>query len=415
MPRLCLIVAALPVIAWADPRPQDPNSAQPGQISAVAQKAEKLLRASESFKNWDREAENVIDAAERVYELNGWDTEADYFSLDLFREISQLPPWDVYGRFGVFLDRVGDRYVLTDDQRETLQNLVVNGATEIFSKHSDRILSYAMEAIETRASGRPFTQDQVARWAALSEPVFQDMRRVLDKGGGEFLSQLEPEQRELVREDMQATDRRLDTVQRGYAAWKRGEWDPAQWGLDGDPIQDPHGVAIPDRSRRVSRGAAGEIEPPPEPPGGSELPPGREEQPGTPPDAPPAPEKARTPGTTPELDAVGRFVEAFIRKYQLNDEQAQRAHLYGDDVRKRIDAVEARYTRVASAKTGDEAKQGAQQRRVGDLKTLFEMLQRRLERLPTRAQRREALSVELPLPPEISPGKPVGQTRGEKP
>lgn len=413
MRKLSLLILTVPALAAAAPLAQDPNSASGGGLEVVAQRAEKLLRAAQSFQDWEQHSTYIMDAVSRIYDRNGWDSESDYFSLDLMGEIEALPPWDVYGRFGTFLDRVGERYLLTDAQRESLQNLVVRGATEVFTKHSDRIMTYAIDAIQTRAAGEPFTPEQVARWAALSEPVFHDMRRTMREGSEEFMRVLEPEQRELLREDMHAADRRLDVVQRGFPAWKRGEWDPAQWGLDADPIQNPGAAELEDGGVAAGAIAEAPAEPPPPPARAPRVAGGG---PATPPPTPGAGPVERESASRPakavkaiELDDVGRFIAAFVRKYQLNDEQAQRAQLYGDDTRHRLAAVAARFERVAA---GDSATEQARARRRGDVRTLFEALQRRLERLPTRAQRRSALDVELPLPADLVPA--VGEQRGGK-
>ena len=100
----------------------------------------------------------------------------------------------------------GDRYVLNEKQERLLRRIMLRENNALFARHSDRIMGYALEAMQTRAAGEPFTPEQVQRWVELAEPVFQDGRRSIVKAAGEFEAVLEPEQKELLQADLNAAN-----------------------------------------------------------------------------------------------------------------------------------------------------------------------------------------------------------------
>lgn len=402
--RAWLIVGLLlgPVAAWAQ-EPNEPGQ-QPAQSGAdrmqvLQEKALRLIRATQSLGDWDEHYEYILDATDRVFERNGWDSESDFFSLEMVREVGKIPPWRTFERFDKALGMIGDRYLLDDDQLAVLQSKVLQMNLDLFSRHSDRIMEYAMEAIETRSAGEPFTPEQIARWTELAEPVFLDVRRAMNEGTQEFMKELDPEQRELMQRDLDAANRRLLDVDRMAQRWKKGEWDPHDWGMEDDPIQNPGAL-------RQSSSEA-EIEP----------------EPGTASEPEAAATQAESRPSVPELeppadDAWAKYVRAFIRKYHLNAEQQQRAWLVYRDSKERDEVFLKRYDRQmkslrekAAADPG-EARQAAvrdrTEQREREVKRLFGQLKRRLERLPTRAQRKGAEPGEIgesePLPekPEAS-------------
>lgn len=197
----------------------------------------KLLNGLEGLGPWDQHHKYFMSAVTSVYEKNGWDSESDRFSLDLIREVESKPPMAIQERFDTMVGMFSDRYMLDENQERDLRSTVMNESLQVFAKHSGRIMSYALEAIQTRASGEAFTPEQVARWAQLAEPVFNDGRERMVVAAKAFMEKLDPQQRQLVERDLEAATQRLDRVQQMGEHWARGEWSPSDWGLDNDPIQ----------------------------------------------------------------------------------------------------------------------------------------------------------------------------------
>lgn len=361
-------------------------------LRELQQRAWRLIRATQQL-DWNEQYGFMIDAVEQVYEQNGWDSESDLFSLEMVREVGALPPWEVRERLDRVKQMVGDRYLLTEKQTAEVQQLLIATNLELFSRHSERILQYALEAVETRAAGEPFTPDQVARWTALAEPVMRDAVRTFDSRVNEFAERLDPEQRALVEADLRAANGRVRDIEGMLEGWKRGEWNPADWGLDRDPIQMAAGETdVPDavqagpqrpqrerpqrparRPRRISPAGVAEA--------GAE-------------DGRPS---ARQGASSQPDDAWRRYVQEFIRKYELNDEQQQRCWLVYEDSRSRRDVFGERHERQRAAILAAGASAQAQERLEEldkrwevDRERLFDRLKRRLDRIPTRAQRTAA-------------------------
>lgn len=393
----------------------DPNSAEaPQGRAALRGQAQELVTLSQSLGDWNKHYRYLMDSVERVYDRNEWKSEADLFSVELIRAVQSKPPWAFEERLDTFLNIVGDRYLLDDDQRASLENLVIREGVGAFAENAPRIMQYIPEIIRARAEGEPFTPEQVAKWSQLAEPVFQDIRNRFNRASREFVEDLEPEQRKLVMEDVEATNHRMTDIYRLSKEWQKGGWKAEDWGLDNDPIQageergaesdspetahaptpsspapEPHAAGVENPVRPIGNsGHGGVTEPPaaptPQPSAGTE-------------DAPePPPARDATPKNARPLaennDPWAKYVSAFIEKFALNEEQQQRAWLFYDDAVKRRDVFSKRGGSDATANNRTNER-------------LFTALERRLDQLPTRAQRKAASSTPLPKPTASAPAR----------
>jgi hypothetical protein len=379
--------------------------AERSRLRALQEKAMELIRLTEGLGNWDEHYGYMVDAMERMYERNGWNAESDLFSLEMAREIGAIPPWAPQERLDKFMEMVGDRYLLDDEQLASLQRHLVQVNVGLFSRHADRIMEYASEAIQTRVAGEPFTPEQVARWVELAEPVMDDARQSVKAEAEVFMQELDPEQRELLQRDLAAGDKRLTDINRMAQKWKRGEWEPRDWGMEADPIQ-MQGAPV------ATKAAAGG------------------EQAGD--DRKPAPAETFEPDAQGDQKTVpseaaksedewARYVRAFIAKYHLNNEQQQRAWLIYADAKERDDVFGGRFERQMETlrRKADSSKDGRAQaalrerteRHQLERDRLFNQLKRRLDRLPTRAQRKNAQPGEIklgesPKEKDAAPGQP---------
>ena len=401
----------------------DPNDA--GKKAArdddsLRQRALKMIQTVRKLGDWNQQSEYITDAVERMYERNGWDSESDLFALDLTYELTQIPPWSVQQRFDRFIDLVGERYLLDDEQEGKLRGMLIRNSIDMFRKHSSRIMEYGMDAIRTRAAGEPFTPEQVAHWTELARPVMLDARLTLNNSAREFMKDLDPEQQGLVRADLDSANRRINTIEHLSRAWMRGEWEPSQWGMEDDPIQTGalaaaagDEAASVESQHELETGATNE----------------RDARTGTRRDAArraksaanldntksagATRERTPTPRQTPEnrSDPWAEYVRRFIVKYALDEEQQQKAWLFHKDARQRADAAAHRFARKTgelkkgSAAASERTKAAIAEKakaRDHDLERLFSAMKRRLERLPTRAQRRAA---------EARPAKPTKHSK----
>jgi len=417
-------------------------------VAAVAQPAEpppptwrdqatRLLGGLAQLSDWETHRTYLLDAVEKVYERNGWTSEADRFSLEVIREVNAIPPWQPLERFTVLSELVSARYDFDARQEEVFRDLVIRSSNEMFSKHADRILEYSLDAIQTRAAGKPFTAEQVARWARLAQPVFLDGRFLVNRNAGAMLAALREDQWPLMVADLESLNLRANDMQVMMARWMMGQWQPAHWGLEEDPIQmggapvataDSAGAVrsgepdsgMPTAGAPVPRRAAARTRPEDESGVVSADPPqadagrrtaggaaraaraagrGSGAQAGRTRDAPVVVEVE-----SDSDDPWARYVRRFIDKYQLNEDQEGRAWRVYRGQKAQADQLRSRYGQqleTLGRRTEGDAKELAEARRAleeklnGHLANLFERLKQRLEQLPTRAQRRDALPINL--------------------
>lgn len=379
---VCALVLGVRGAAWAqdaDETDEDARSARsaargetPG--GALGQTIARLIRATRSLGDWETQSEYLVIATERSFERAGWDSEEDLFALELMQEINRIPPWNLQERLDTLNEMIGDRYDLDDEQRQRATDLMLEMGAEVLGKHSEQILTYATEIIATRAEGEPFTPEQVARWAGLAKPVMEDATRVFQSRVGDFTARLRPEQREIFERDMKADGRRLSDISAMMEKWKRGEWSAEDWGLDDDPIQNrtsasaaardanPSGEASASEAARGARPLGERVEPAPHAESQADAGAGRARRPAEP------------------DDAWARFVRRFVQRYALDDEQQQRAWQFYREAKQREASVLERVRQPAPA--------SRDARTVRQIERVFEQLRQRLERLPTRAQRR---------------------------
>lgn len=376
-----------------------------------------LVGAMKQFSNWDEQYTQMMDSIETVFVAQGWNSEPDEFSLQMIKQTEAIPPWQVQERFDLFVNLLSERYGLDDEQLDAMRQILIRDSTQLFARNSDKIMSYAVEAITTRASGQPFTSEQVARWSSLAEPVIRDARDQLKSSSQEFMQHLKPEQKAKVEQDYNALNRRADRLEEMSKDWKAGKWNPSDWGMANDPIQTgkyqpsnagnaadsenvesmsdkdiKHGVENAGRPRG-EREAAENNPPAPGNVGGAANPQGAANAEGS---APQPGKPAAIPADADPKDPWAVYVRDYINKYRLTDDQQQKAWLFYKDAMSRRDAAQKAAAKSGSQPTPKEATA---------IERLFERLKQRLEILPTRAQRKVAEPPSVKAKPATSQPK----------
>jgi len=387
----------------------------------VAADVHQLIDSMRELGPWDEQYGYIVNAVESVYARNGWESEPDLFSLDLMREVSAIPPWQMRERFDTLTQMLSDRYLLDEDQQRTLRWTLARESFAMFARHAPRIMEYSLEAIKTRAAGEAITPEQVARWTELADPIYRDMRKDTLRIAQDFKTHLDDEQQALVDIDLAAALKRLDRVDQMRPAWLRGEWRPEEWGLDNDPIQ----VAAEARAAGLDSAEFG----------GDETLAARDQMAGAASDDARGSSPAGSPGVAPpsrrrvqpanrvgggarggeesgprsratasrpavDDDPWATYIREFIARFELNHAQQQSAWRVHGKMTPRRDRLRERYgeqigaleRRLAAADSAGTRETIARQRtnlEEGETR-LFEELKRRLDQLPTRAQRRAA-------------------------
>lgn len=434
MNAIVAVVVLLFQVAPQDGGEPQERGPRRGRFADLQQKIQKLVDSTRAFGDWDRHADLSREAVSKFFERAGWDSDEDTFAQEMFRAVDAQPPWEPQRRADVFFGLLSERYQLDDDQRARLQEITVRTAVRIFAAQGDRLLEYVPEMIQARAAGEPFTAEQIARWSETAEPVIAYASERVQEAAEEFMDDLRPEQRELVARDIEAGMRRVETVKEFMVDWKAGRWEPSDWGLEDDPIQigkdalarenggggetggnggaaggtvavpagQSPGVAPPaerpterparPERRRPEPGQPAEGQPEGGQPGGGQPETGQPQPPAETPSNRPQPPRKTSVAVAD--DPWSKYVTAFIAKYSLDERQAQQAALIGEESRKRAEEVS---TRAAGATEDPPAKAApVNERSAAELDKIFAKMKMRLERLPTRAQRKAASAVELP-------------------
>lgn len=428
-----VLLLALSVTSSAqDTAPSDDRGDEPARTPNFIENVSKMLKAVQSLGPWEENYEQMMGAMETVFDRNGWTSESDQFSLDLIRTVEAIPPLQMQERFDAMVGMLSDRYMLDEQQEQLLRKTLIRESTNMMQKHSGRIMQYALEAIQTRAAGEPFTAEQVARWADLAGPVFEDGRKRVNVVAEEFMQHLDEQQMKIAATDLEAANHRMTRVGELREQWAAGKWSASDWGLDHDPIQTG--------GRQPAAAEAGEAAT------GHEANKGERSETGeatgaaaTSDNGQPTADKDKKP-TKPEkntaargepTDPWARYVAAFIRKFKLDAGQQDRAWSIHDSVKPRVDQLERRFKqRQASIRSHGSVSAEERAKVENDMTTkhdaemerLFQQMNRRLERLPSSVQKRDAEKGELPLPiravvrttPNEKDAKPAPSTDGEK-
>ncbi len=231
-----------------DPPPQPP----PNEESPAKQYGE-LLNATKQIGPWEQQSAQNEEATGLVFQRQGWTSEPDQFALNMIREVDRVPPWQTKQREEIFLNSLQSRYQLTDNQKSMINQKMRFESMRLSVKYFKDAAPIAMEALKTRASGQPFTAEQMARWSRAAQPILADARDSIEKVAGELSGTMTPEQRKQMEGDLKAFLKRHDDVVKLTERWERGEWDPRDLGLDHDPA---HAGVIAAKQAEQARMAA---------------------------------------------------------------------------------------------------------------------------------------------------------------
>lgn len=380
---------------------------------------------------------------------------------------------------------LGRKYDLNDEQYGYTKQLLRDKVYGFLDKNETVVRDLFDQMFQARTAGN-MSQDGLIDWGKRVGPIYEEAKKLIESANSEWRETLNDQQRAIHDEDLKLmkqsfdeTDEKLTRIQHGEMTIE--EFVKPSGGRPKGPRTRPqqtaqtaeNGDAVPigDGQRRTSQsfikpspgvknqeGTNGANSPPPispVPPDGQdpaaqhqqnqvihpagEAPPGEQPQPNPEAEnvdpAAPTPPHARNTRTTRQVQPKGvgknfeseweKYVRDFIQKYQLNDEQTQRANAILADceaqaerqlagkkselerIEKRegeLKAVPAAGAKGAApdakspdAKGGDnKGKETAELAKKRDeilapINRIFEdQLKPKLEKLPTRAQRKAA-------------------------
>ena len=350
---------------------------------------------------------------------------------------------DNYSRF------LGRKYDLTEEQNEYTKYLLRERSYEFLEQHEGNLRKLVDRLFDVRTGGE-MTTEELIQWGQQAQPIYEEAKKLIIAGNEEWREILTPEQQQIHDEDVQLMTESFKTTEEQLNRILTGDMTVEEF-------------RSPQRGRRSSRARSTKTTPTTNAPAIDDSPPTQ------PPKQPQKPPRLRKPpsgnaeqnaeddgsrsgrpngerkssrlqrgsnrsepgAATSESSSAGRkstptgqpadkateqkapetawekYVREFIAKYQLNDEQAQKANAVlkdCEDQAKRIaignqDKIEKIDQQLAEVKQSQDKKKSktisalTEQRKklTAPIDQIFEQqLKPRLERLPTRAQLRAA-------------------------
>jgi len=163
--------------------------------------------------NWDQMSPQFVTMIDRIFERNDWTDESDQYARRVASRVAAIPPWDLAGRFGALTEEVSDRYDLTPQQAAMFQRAVMRESAVLLLKHGAELWEQGKQALQDRAEGKPYTAEQISRWAQVSEPIFDEMEKGIERVAGELEQSLPEEQKSVLQKDMAGFHKRQKVVE----------------------------------------------------------------------------------------------------------------------------------------------------------------------------------------------------------
>lgn len=307
-------------------------------------------------------------------------------------------PWSASNLANPIMDhlvgRIADQYRFDDAQRARMQKLV----RERFSAWVGDNLSAIQPALDEFAAVQQSNDapqpEHIGQWAERVLPLVRSFADTYSEAADEMRGFLRGDQIDQLDRDRAAFAAGLAIVNDRLTVWQEGGFDPAaEWSADPEVrramaeeqrIEAEQRVAAARNQARASATAAVEA-------GSADA---ATHGPTTP--LPPSPAPA---GVAPALDEWERYVEDFIQRYDLTEEQQQQAHRFlrerrqnRDEYRRRNAASVAEAQRLAAGGEGPERARAkaTTDRLANQTAEQFRRLKTQLETIPTRQQRRAA-------------------------
>lgn len=364
------------------------------------------------------------------------------------------------------------KYDLTEEQDQYTKFLLRERAYSFLEKNEHDLRDLIDRMFEVRSGGEMMPEELVA-WGAHAAPIYEEAKKIITEGNQEWREILTPEQKKIHDEDLRLMQQSFETTEEQLNRILTGD-------MTVDEFRSPYRARRPSRPRTPSPAPRAveepiEYEPPPydeppmpkEPPSAAPpriqkptvtpadraaeqagtkprvseqpgertpqvtRPPARVERPGegTAPGAPSDPRRGQIPGEVvqPGREAAQRaetewekYVRDFIEKYQLDDQQSQKAKAILEDCeqqkerylsskKEEIDLIDKQIaeTQKSSDKNKSQtlAKLSDRKKKLSSpVDQIFnQQLKPRLDRLPTRAQRRAAEESTKKKPAAVKP------------
>lgn len=255
-PAFCVFLLTCTVSslsALAQGEGEGPPPSTPPDHARANQQLNGLGVEIQKLGDWSIQADMIDSFMDKVWDRNGWNTEADVFARRLTNEVAHIPPWQFQKRMEKLTELIADRYTFSPSQKNRFRSRVYRETIGMIAGNADMISSQVREYVSARLDKKPLTPDQIARWTKESEPLVADMLGRADRIIESMKRDMTDEQKRILDRDYQSFDQRTNYFVKQRAAWAKGLWIPEDWGLEHDPIQTGQS---PDKAENRTQAAA---------------------------------------------------------------------------------------------------------------------------------------------------------------
>lgn len=310
----------------------------------------------------------------------------------------------INGWIEMVVDRMKDDYQFDAEQTAAVEALLKQRLPAWLDQNQGELRKLTNEYLETTIGREPPSPEVMAEWAKRAQPFINDFAGVVDKLSGDM--------REILTDEQQVTldgNLAVFNVAIKFAGSKVQTWAEGGYDWEQDWRNSPNYRRFRDAERRrmkheaddaytnaTGRPRDGELmveaPRPTQPPAGIEAPAPAEAV---------RPNDAKAPGPKSQpKDAWQAYVDEFVKRYQLNDEQRNSAYGFlrvAQEDRDRYlagkrDDIARAEAAIAAARDKDEKAQLSEkvQKLKEPIERRFTKLKEKLDTLPTRKQRQEA-------------------------
>lgn len=339
---------------------------------------------------------------------------------------------DNYARF------LARKYNLNDEQDAYTQKLMRERTQQFLDKHKDQLFDMVDRMFEVRG-GAEMSQDELHSWGEAAQPIYEEAKQMIVQSNDEWRQILNDEQKKIHDEDLRLmnesfaqTEDQLNRINSGDMTIEEFRQGNRKTGSAGPKPKTVNKRNPPGEAGTSPGGGSGAPNamgnPKPINPKSTGSSPGKTMPGGSPSGRPGEPNGAgpHSPGTeaghsdtakkagatntkagtAPKESEWEAYVRDFIQKYQLNEDQAQKArdilkdsqdqaarHL--DSKKKEVEKLDKEIAATKESKDKEKTKTLADlnQKRgklTDPVNQIFDRMKARLNKLPTRAQMRAA-------------------------
>lgn len=270
------------------------------------------------------------------------------------------------------IDQVGEHYEFDDEQVALTRELYYERIPAWANARRGRLQTIFNEFLEAQLHDEPPDPNDVADWAQRALPIMGEFEGFVVDLSGDMRQYMTDDQALKLDGEMAAFQAGMGMTQNKLRSWAAGNYDPELEWIRPGPERHEREMEE-ERERQEAMEAA------------------RREAMGLPPEEGAA---------SQPVDEWTKYTDEFIKRYELNDEQSQQARQVlialqeqrDQYLRRTADEMQKVAARLAEPDDEDDRRAAleASERLSEPVDRMFQQLKDRLDKLPTRAQRRSA-------------------------